>query len=177
MGGMVITQAAANAPDLFSAMIYLCAFVPLPGESVLFLARQDRDSLVSRSVTLRPTVVRIRRQRARALFYSNCRPEDAKWAVDQLGPEPLLPQFGRLRARCPIAAPRAYVECTQDHALSISRQRAMASRASITSVVSMHSDHSPFLSAPEELVGHLLGLERGWPANKRMQLSRPSRAL
>jgi len=160
MGGMVITQAAANAPDLFSSMIYLCAFVPLPGESVFSLGRQDRESLVSRSVTFRPTAVRVRKERARAVFYSNCLPEDAEWAAAQLCPEPLLPQFGRFRARHPIDLPRAYVECTQDRALSISWQRTMASRASIGSVVTMDSDHSPFLSAPKQLVGHLVDLAK-----------------
>lgn len=160
MGGMVITQAVANAPELFSAMIYLCAFVPIPGESVFSLGRQDRESLVSESVTLRPTAVRMRKERARAVFYSDCTPEDAEWAASQLCPEPLFPQFGRLRARHPIDLPRAYVECTQDRALSISWQRAMASRASIGSVVTMNSGHSPFLSAPDQLVGHLLELAR-----------------
>jgi len=160
MGGMVITQAAANAPELFSAMIYLCAFVPLPGESVFSLGRQDRESLVSKSVTFRPTAVCARTERARTVFYSDCPPEDAEWAASQLCPEPLFPQFGRFRARHPIALPRAYVECTRDRALSISWQRAMASRASIGSVVTMDSDHSPFLSAPEQLVGHLVELAR-----------------
>jgi pimeloyl-ACP methyl ester carboxylesterase len=120
MGGMVITQAAANAPDLFAAMIYLCAFIPLPGESVLFLGRQDRDSGIAQRVTLRPTAIHGQRQHARAVFYSNRRPEDADWAARQLCPEPLLPQFGRFRARGPMTVPRAYVECTEDHALSIS---------------------------------------------------------
>jgi pimeloyl-ACP methyl ester carboxylesterase len=72
----------------------------------------------------------------------------------------LLPQFGRLGAQGPIDLPRVYVECTQDRALSISWQRAMASRASIASVVSMNSGHSPFLSAPEELADHILELTR-----------------
>jgi pimeloyl-ACP methyl ester carboxylesterase len=160
MGGMVITQAAANAPELFSAMIYLCAFVPLATDSVFSLGRQDRDSLVSKSVTFRPTAIRVRKDRAGALFYSNCLLEDAEWAASRLCPEPLLPQFGRFRARNPIDLPRAYVECTQDRALSISWQRSMASRASIGSVITMDSDHSPFLSAPEQLVDHLVELAR-----------------
>ena len=46
MGGCVITQAAARWPEPFAGLVYLCAFVPQPGESLLSLARMDRAARI-----------------------------------------------------------------------------------------------------------------------------------
>jgi hypothetical protein len=75
-----------------------------------------------------------------------------------LRPDPLRPLFHRLRNAVPANLARAYIECTADRAISIERQRAMAMAASIGTVISMETDHSPFLSAPHELAAHLSAL-------------------
>jgi hypothetical protein len=54
-----------------------------------------------------------------------------------------------------VTLPRGYIECSRDRAISIERQREMALRASLERIVTMDSDHSPFLSASEELADHL----------------------
>jgi hypothetical protein len=53
---------------------------------------------------------------------------------------------------------RAYIECTEDRAISVASQRAMLERSHVDEVVSMRTDHSPFLSAPEELSEQLHAL-------------------
>lgn len=50
MGGFAITQAAASRPDAFAGLVYLCAFVPQPGDSLIALGRQDPDTLVPRGL-------------------------------------------------------------------------------------------------------------------------------
>lgn len=158
MGGMVVSQAAADAPDAVSALVYVCAFAPLPGESVAQLARLDSRSLVAAGIALGLSGFRVRPERAKAMFYAACTDADADWASQQLCADPALPLVQRLQQRSSHALPRAYIECTGDQAISIERQRAMADPITLAGRASMDSDHSPFLSAPEELAAHLHAL-------------------
>jgi hypothetical protein len=51
---------------------------------------------------------------------------------------------------------RIYVECTRDRAISIGKQREMLAARPCEQVLTIDTDHSPFLSRPQELGGHLL---------------------
>jgi pimeloyl-ACP methyl ester carboxylesterase len=160
MGGFAISQAAADAPRLFAALVYVCAFVPLPGETLWRLAALDAETLIPASVRQRPLGVWIRPAQARALFYADCSEADAAWATARLRSEPLRPLLQAHVARAPARLPRAYVECTRDRAVSLARQRAMAGRFDFDRVVTLASGHSPFLSQPEALADALDGLGR-----------------
>ena len=59
-------------------------------------------------------------------------------------------RFGRL--------PRAYVECTEDRALSIDMQRDMIAKSPPVDVRSLSASHSPFLSMPDKLADALADL-------------------
>lgn len=155
MGGIAITQAASDAPDRFAGLVYLCAFVPLAGDSFIKLGVRDRESLVPVSVGLRISGPNIRRSRAQAVFYGDCSDEDAAGAIARLRPDPWRPLFHGLVERHPVNLPRGYVECTRDRAISISRQRAMAARGGIDRIATIETDHSPFLSRPRELASQL----------------------
>jgi hypothetical protein len=101
--------------------------------------------------------LRVEAEAARALFYNRASPADASWASARLCPEPLAPnvvpltvtreRWGRL--------PRAYIECLDDRALPIELQRSMQAALPCDPVVTMASDHSPFLSEPRALAAHL----------------------
>jgi pimeloyl-ACP methyl ester carboxylesterase len=165
MGGLAITQAAAAEPEAFAGLVYLCAFVPQPGDSMFALARSDLDSLVPHSTHLSVAGVRVRAECAREVFYASCSDADAAWATGRLRPDPVRPLLRRLRRGPPERLPRAYIACTRDRAISLGRQREMAARASIHRVITMDTDHSPFLSAPRELASHLGELAAAAPAS------------
>jgi pimeloyl-ACP methyl ester carboxylesterase len=155
MGGFAISRAAASSPELFSSLVYLAAFVPSPGESMLGLALRDRDTLLHRSTFPGPTHLYLWPARAKEMFYAGCSDADVAWATSRLRPDPLLPLLQRFPAQRELALPRAYIECILDKALSLPRQRAMYERFPFDRVVSMETDHSPFLSAPDLLAEHL----------------------
>lgn len=161
MAGLAISQAAAEAPEAFAALVYLCAFVPQPGERLLRLARSDGESALASCVQYRATGVRIRSERTAAVFYGGCSADDAAWAAARLRPDPWWPLLQRYTGRHPPDLPRSYLECTQDRAISIGHQRAMAARVPFDRVVTLETDHSPFLSDPEALAGHLHALAAG----------------
>jgi pimeloyl-ACP methyl ester carboxylesterase len=155
MGGFALSRAAASSPELFSALVYLSAFVPAPGEHLIRLARRDRESLLSRCTAVRPPHLHLRPAWAKEAFYADCSDDDVAWATSRLRPDPLLPLVQRFPAHRDLTMPRVYIECAFDKAISLPRQRAMYRRFPFDRVISMDTDHSPFLSAPELLAEHL----------------------
>lgn len=81
-------------------------------------------------------------------------------AKERLQPQVLAPfatpvgvseeNFGHVR--------RTYIECVQERAIGPATQKRMHTELPCEKVVSMETSHSPFLSAPEELVSHLVSL-------------------
>jgi len=109
------------------------------------------------------------REVARKCFYHRATLEDADAAVERLCPEPIAPnkepmtitpgRWGRL--------PRAYIECTDDRALPVSLQRSMHWAVKCDPVLTLDSDHSPFLCAARELSARLSTLEEGFARRPR----------
>jgi hypothetical protein len=56
-------------------------------------------------------------------------------------------KFGRV--------PRSYIECLKDQALSADFQKQMYTNMPCERVMTLDTGHSPFISAPHELVAHL----------------------
>lgn len=163
MGGMVITQVADQCPERIRALVYLCAFLPADGESLVFWAEQMAESLVApnmemaedqRSATVRDDLIV-------DAFYGDCPPDVAAWAKSRLQPQAVAPivvpvnvseqRFGGVE--------RHYIECLQDRAIPIAMQRSMHKAQPCRSVRCLNTGHSPFLAAPEALVSELLSLE------------------
>ena len=107
----------------------------------------------------------IRKQCAKSVFYGDCSDEDAAWAINQLQPEPLIPQTSPItdadmQSDPPTRPRRFYIECLEDKALAPCLQRWMYSESPCAAVHSLHTSHSPFLSAPAALAQSLLEIER-----------------
>ena len=164
MGGLVISEAAERRPEKIRLLVYLTGFLLPKGRSLLETAQTDEESIVfpNADVDQEKGVVSIREDAAKAVFYDDCSEEDAENARKRLMPQPLAPfatpvsvseeNFGRVR--------RAYIECLRDRAIGPATQKRMHAESPCEKVVPMETSHSPFLSAPEELVGHLDSLAR-----------------
>lgn len=162
MGGIVITQTAEYRPDRVRTLVYLCAFLPRNGESLLQLAQTDSESLVLPNLAMASdqSSTTVRDEAIKEAFYADCSDEDVTWATSRLVPDPLAPMttpvsttpgnFGRV--------PKVYIECRQDRAIPISLQKRMYMASPCQQIISMDTSHSPFLSAPERLVEHLTSL-------------------
>jgi pimeloyl-ACP methyl ester carboxylesterase len=164
-GGVVITQAAEYRPDKIQTLVYVCAFLPRNGESLLQLAQQDRETLIFPHLTFAEDrgYVAIKDEGSGAIkevFCGQCSDLDLARATPRLVPDPLAPvvtpvhtteaNFGRIQ--------RVYIECLRDRAIGPGLQRQMYTAVPCHQVISMDTDHSPFLSAPEELAAHLISV-------------------
>jgi pimeloyl-ACP methyl ester carboxylesterase len=158
-GGTVISEAAELAPQSMLGLVYLAALL-LPAGQKAFeaaVAEEARNAVEPGQGASDGLSLRVEPAAARALFYNRASPEDAIWASARLCPEPLAPnvvpltvtreRWGRL--------PRAYIECLDDRAVPIELQRAMHAALPCDPVVTMDSDHSPFLCEPRALAAHL----------------------
>lgn len=159
MGGVAISQAAEHRPDKIKTLVYLSGNLLGNGESLFEVAQEDEESLVPPNLVVHENqgTSTIREDAIEDIFYNDCSEEDAARARALLSPEPLTPMvtpisiteenFGRI--------PRAYIECLRDRANSPSAQKRMYTTVPCQRIISMNTGHSPFFSAPEELVAQL----------------------
>ncbi len=162
MGGVAITQAAENCPERMRVLVYLSAFLPRNGESLLTWASQDHESMVN-ATTIEPHAngaLGFKPEHRRGAFYGNCTDEDVEFAQSRLVAQSGAPfgapvetsasRWGRI--------PRYYIECERDRAITLKLQRDMQMHSPCRQTFSIDTDHSPFLSTPEQLVDILSGL-------------------
>jgi pimeloyl-ACP methyl ester carboxylesterase len=163
MGGMVITQAAARRPDLIAGLVYVAAFLPQPGESLIeitHLPEAAGDSVQANIVVEGdPPVATMPLEAAPDALYHCCTPEQIEWALPRRGRQPVIPFTQPVVAGDDPAAfealPRAYVMCLQDRAIRPPLQRLLCARAGCDPVIEIDTDHSPWLSRTDELVAAL----------------------
>lgn len=145
-GGMVITAAAAGRTDV-ARLVYLCAFMPDAGESLVALTggapapwiRETQDGRTLPDLAL-----------AHALFYGDCDAQTQRAATERLRPMPVAPFTEPVGEPGWRAFPSTYVVCAHDGALPPELQRdVFAPRAD--EAIELEASHSPFLSQPERL--------------------------
>ena len=154
-GGAVLSRAAEMSPQNLALLVYLSAYLLPAGANVAAEARADAGSLIPDNMiaaesgatcTLRPEIIR-------EAFYGDCDDDTAAWAQNRLAPEPLKPLVSPVKITPERfgSVPRAYIECTRDRTISLAAQRKMQGALPCERVVTLESDHSPFLSHPHEL--------------------------
>lgn len=158
MGGVVATQTAARNADRVEKVVYVCAFVPADGQSLIDLTQLPEgagDEIQANMVVEGdPPVARMPDDAARHAEFGECSEEDFAWAIERHGRQPVAPfaQPVSIPEGVFDAIPRHYVYCTRDHAIPPPLQRRMAEAAGITETAELDTDHSPSFSRTEELV-------------------------
>lgn len=159
-GGIVISEAAERAPEAIAALIYITAFLIPSGRSLDDLTK-DEPRIAEFDAGLSPAAggaaLALSAEAAHAAFYHRAPAAARRDAVARLVAEPIAPLVAPLaltEARFG-SVPRHYIECTDDRAIPLRQQRAMQAALPCASVTTLDSDHSPFLTCPDALVGAL----------------------
>jgi pimeloyl-ACP methyl ester carboxylesterase len=162
LGGVSITQAAEAMPERIRCLVYLTAFLLVDGQCVRDILVSDPESSIhaNRLTSEDGTTSTVRETALREVFYADCSEADVARARSLLVPEataiPRTPvrttpeNFSRV--------PRVYIECLRDRAITVGAQRRMHEALPCRNVFSLDTSHSPFFSAPEALVAHLLSV-------------------
>ena len=154
MGGFPITAAAQAAPDRFAALIYLCAYLTRPGLTLAEMRKAGPRQPLAGAFRIDDTrtTFTFDPDRAPALFYHDCPPEDVALAARRLCPQPIRPQETPIpdtsRAE---TLPRFYIRCTDDRAIPPEYQATMSSTLPPDHIRTLPTSHSPFFSAPDRL--------------------------
>ncbi len=161
MGGMAITQAAAKCPEQVARLVYVAAFLPSDGQSLIDLTElpEAAGDAVQENLVVDgdPPVATMPPDAAREALFHCCDDEQAAWAMSRRGPQAVAPFTHPVRLVGPgsgafTALPRAYVTCLQDRAVRPALQRRMLEAAGCDPVIELDTDHCPWVSRVDELV-------------------------
>lgn len=144
-------------------MVFLCAMVPVPGNS---LADQQTED---------PTMVRFpyqlvvdeqgrtlaTRDVAQAMYYSDCSEEDVDRAVARLRPQAPTVRFATFPADGWADVPAAYIVAAEDAVVSVDWGRRVARERLGVEAVEIPGGHSPMISRPGTLASVLDNLAFG----------------
>jgi pimeloyl-ACP methyl ester carboxylesterase len=158
MGGVITTQAAVRCPERVASIVYVAAFVPEDGESLLDLTRlpEGAGDQVQANIVVEgdPPVATLPDEASIDALYGCCPVQVAAWAIAHQRPQPVAPYATPVSlgdGGALDAIPRRYVLCRRDRAIPPALQRLMLERAGCDEVVELDNDHSPHLSATAEL--------------------------
>jgi pimeloyl-ACP methyl ester carboxylesterase len=166
MGGIVATQAAAQCPEKIASLVFVCAFMPANGQSLLDLAGQPEgaDDQIQANIAIEgdPPVAVLSDEAVAEAIYNRCSPEQRALGVARNRPQPVAPFATPVAVDDDALAkiPRSYVIATEDHSIPLALQRRMVSEHPCRRVVELETDHAPYLSATDELVAALLDFAR-----------------
>ncbi|HEX6310790.1 MAG TPA: alpha/beta fold hydrolase [Acidimicrobiia bacterium] len=158
-GGVIITQAAEHRSERLQLLVYVCAYLPVEGQSLLDLGQADSDQLILPNLEFAPdgTTVSIKREAIHDALFADCPDSDYESFLARSRPEPLAV------AGTPVSVtprkyggvPRAFIETQRDRGISIALQRRMHTATPCNPIVTMDTGHMPMYAAPDELAAHL----------------------
>jgi pimeloyl-ACP methyl ester carboxylesterase len=154
-GGFTISNEAEAEPSKIKTLVYIAAYIPEDGESMLTLASQDKGSHVPPTLSINKsagTVSVLYAARA-GLFANDASPDLGKLVADSLVDEPLAPlatpvhltndRFG--------SVDKVYIETLRDQVISPDFQMMMVQRTKVKLVLTINTGHTPFFTQPQLL--------------------------
>ncbi len=180
MAGIALTAAAERAPEKIARLVYLAAFMPMPGVPMIDYVRcaeNAGEEVAGLFVASPPQIGAMRidfcspdpayRARIRSAFCHDV-DDDAFAAMAHL----LTPDVPAAPVAAPTVAtrgrwgsvPRAYLRCSEDRAVMPALQDRFICEADAftpgnrTGVLTLAASHSPFVSMPGELAQALADL-------------------
>jgi pimeloyl-ACP methyl ester carboxylesterase len=155
MGGVIATQGAALARGRVVALVYVAAFIPKNGQSLLDLTKlpEGSDDQVQANLVIEPPVAILPADASKMALYGDCADDVAAWAISKQRPQALAPFATPVSiAEGAIdGIPRFYVLCTHDRAIPEALQRRMIREHKCDVVVELTTDHTPHLSQTKQL--------------------------
>lgn len=163
-GGMVVTAVAEAIPDKIEKLIYIGAFLPANGQSLLQLASQDATSLLGPNLipSADQLTLDVKRSQVINIFCQDAPTVKQQEVLDQFRVEPAIPftNTASISAANFGKVDKYYIFTALDHAISPDNQHKMVTAAGITQTFTLNSGHSPFLSMPDKVSDLLLQIAK-----------------
>jgi pimeloyl-ACP methyl ester carboxylesterase len=154
--GLVISKAAAERPDV-QHLVYVAAMLVDGGDVYLKRMSEFPAAPINDEVELTADGnLLVPSETAVACFYNECKRDEAEDAARRLRPTAAACLAVPTGAEPWKSIPSTYVLCEWDRAIHPDFQRWMSTRAA--EVVTLDTDHSPFMSLPDRLADLLDGI-------------------
>lgn len=158
-GGIVISDVAEAAPSKIKTLVYIAAYLPKDGQSLVSLANTDKDSKAGPSIQflkdkgLASMPVDLRG----GLFVNDGNADQKKIVTEGVVDEPLPPLAEPVHLTESFAkVPKVYIRTKQDLVVSPAAQSAMLAATKVNTVLEINSGHAPFITAGPALVEAIL---------------------
>jgi len=149
-GGFPISAAAEAAPEKIKTLVYVAAYLPRDGESMLALATGDRDSKAGPQLKIDEAHgMASVNYAARADLFANGAPEGLRKVLpDLILDEPLAPMATpvRLTAARFGSVDKVYVHTANDNVVSPWLQQQMTAATPVRTSFTLQTGHTPFLT-------------------------------
>lgn len=154
-GGIVISAAAEQTPKKVKTLVYLAAYLPQDGDSLVSLAQKDADAKIGPHLQIeKEKGIASIEYSARADLFANGGPDALRQAIpDLILDEPLAPlatpvkvtsaNFGKVD--------KVYIHTAFDQVISPTFQTQMVSATPVRAEYTLQTGHTPFLTDPNGL--------------------------
>ncbi len=162
--GITLAAVAERAPHLLDALVFVCAYVPRNGDSLVSLRKQAKRQPILPAVQLSRDRLSysVKPDVAPGVFYHDCPKEKIAYALVRLCPEPLKPQTTPLQLGGNYdSVPRRYILCQDDHTIPPEEQERMVADWPESTVTRLPCGHSPFFTMPGRLAALIMSGESG----------------
>lgn len=157
--GIVIAAAAEQVPEKIKTMVFVAAYLPQDGDSLLLLAQQDPDAKIGPTLTIdKDKGIAVVDYGSRAELFAN----DGLALLKEKLPDLILDEpAGPLVTPVHVTEARfgqvdkIYVHTSLDQVVSPALQAKMVSRSSVRREVTLQTGHLPFLTDIDGMVSSI----------------------
>lgn len=158
MAGFPIASVAEAAPEKVARLVFVCAYAPISGTSLLDMRKMAKRQLILDAIEKSADGVTWfpKEGRGRETFYHDCPEADVAFALERIVPQAILPQATpiELGARY-VSVPASYIRCSDDRTIDPDFQLEMQAGFAEADRYVMDCSHSPFFADPTGLAGLL----------------------
>ena len=151
--GIVIAAAAEQAAEKIRTLVFVAAYLPQDGDSLLSLAQQDHDARIGPHLTIDKTRgIAVVEYSARAELFANDGPAPLKAKLPNLIlDEPAAPLVAPVRVTGERfgKVDKIYIHTSLDQVISPAFQAQMVARTPVRKTISLQTGHLPFLTDVE----------------------------
>ena len=164
MGGVVVSSVAEKIPSRIEKLVYIGAFVPANGQSLLDLSLLDKQSQLGASLipSKDGLTLDVVHENITSIFCQDAPKPVQDIVLRKFRVEPAIPFINKLTLTDANfgTVDKYYIHTLQDHAIGMDLQNLMVAAAHITNTYSVNTGHSPFLSKPGEVTDLLMKIAK-----------------
>ncbi|MRU16654.1 alpha/beta fold hydrolase [Roseovarius sp. A21] len=154
MAGFPISAAAEIDPTKIARLVYLCAYAPRDGASLVDMRMEAPRQPLLEAIEKTPDGLgfTFRETHLAKALYHDCPEGTVDYARQNLCVQAIKPQATPIRlGKAYQSVPKTYIRCDDDQAIPPEYQRTMTGGWPAEDVHALPTSHSPFFAMPGEL--------------------------